>query len=151
MVAGILEQIIAAKREEVARRRSEAPRAVLEERIEGLPVPLNLSGALMGDEIRLIAEVKKSSPSRGLLRADFDPPAIARAYAENGAAAVSVLTDDPFQGRLEHLSAVREAVGPLGTPVLRKDFIIDHYQVYESRAWGADAISSSWPPWSRRC
>jgi indole-3-glycerol phosphate synthase len=140
VAASILEQIITAKREEISRRQSETPRAALEERIEGRPTPLNLSGALMGDGVRLIAEVKKSSPSRGLLRADFDPAAIARAYAENGAAAISVLTDDHFQGRLEHLPAVRDAVAGLGTPVLRKDFIIDPYQVFESRAWGADAI-----------
>ena len=95
----------------------------------------------MGDEVRLIAEVKRASPSRGMLRRHLDPVALARTYAENGAAAVSVLTEGPhFQGSLEHLWEVKEALTPYRTPVLRKDFIFDSYQVYESRAYGADAI-----------
>ena len=89
----------------------------------------------------LIAEVKKASPSKGLLRPDFDPTALAEAYATNGAAAVSVLTDaDYFQGSVQHLAEVRRALTPHGIPVLRKEFIVDPYQVYEARAYGADAI-----------
>ena len=136
----ILDEIIAAKQAYLTHWKLAVPQAQLEERIKRLPVPLHFSGALMGKEMRLIAEVKKASPSKGLLRADFDPPAIAAAYARNGAAAISVLTDAHFQGQLEHLAKVQETVRPQGTPVLRKDFIIDPYQVYESRAWGADAI-----------
>ena len=136
-MATILDSIVAVKREEVAHRKAETPQAELERRIASRPVPLNLSGALWGDDVRLIAEVKKASPSKGLLRADFDPQALARTYEANGAAAVSVLTDRHFQGTVEHLSAVKSAVG---IPVLRKDFVTDPYQVYEARAYGADAL-----------
>ena len=137
-MATILDSIVAVKQDEVARRKVETPQAELERRIAAtLPVPLNLSGALWGDDVRLIAEVKKASPSKGLLRADFDPEALAQSYEANGAAAVSVLTDRHFQGTVEHLSAVKQTVN---IPVLRKDFVTDPYQVYEARAYGADAL-----------
>ena len=140
-MATILDSIVETKRLEVERRKIEAPLASLEERTRALPLPLNLSGALMGDGTRLIAEAKKASPSRGLLRDDYDPAALARAYADNGAAAVSVLTEkDNFQGSLEHMEAVKKVLQPLGIPVLRKDFIFDPYQVHEARAHGADAL-----------
>ena len=116
------------------------PLQALDERVASQHPPLNLSGALLGERVRLIAEVKKASPSRGLLSPDFDPVRLARTYVENGAAAVSVLTDPRFQGTLEHLTAVKAELASTGAPVLRKDFIFDPYQVYEARAHGADAI-----------
>jgi indole-3-glycerol phosphate synthase len=136
----ILEQIVAAKKVEVEVQRQLVPLSDLEEQVKTKPMPLNLSGALMGDRVRLIAEVKKASPSRGLLVQNFDPVALATAYVNNGAAAVSVLTDPRFQGTLEHLEAVKKAVADHRTPVLRKDFIFDPYQVYEARARCADAL-----------
>ena len=139
----ILRKIVAVKRGEVERQKALVPVSELKRRIESPdhPPALNMAGALMGDDVRVIAEVKKASPTKGLLRADFEPVALARAYADNGAAAVSVLTDERhFQGSIEHLSAVRNEVGAQGIPVLRKEFIFDDYQVYEARAAGADAI-----------
>ena len=98
-------------------------------------------GALFGDSVRIIAEVKKASPSKGLLRPDFDPQSLAQTYADNGAAAISVLTNaDHFQGSIEHLSDVHAIANPRKIPVLRKEFIFDEYQIYEARAFGADAI-----------
>lgn len=139
-MATILDDIVAAKRGELKRQRSLASLEELERRIADQPRPLNLSGALLGERVRLIAEVKKASPSKGLLLADFDPAALARTYADNGSAAISVLTDPRFQGTLEHMEEVKQTVLPTGTPVLRKDFVFDPYQVYEARAHGADAI-----------
>lgn len=137
----ILDQILVTKRRELELRHREESLAALEQRANATALPLNFSGALLGPDVRLIAEVKKASPSRGLLRAEFDPAALARTYAENGAAAISVLTEvEHFQGSLEHLSQVKSAVSQSGTPVLRKDFIFDPYQVFEARAHGADAI-----------
>jgi indole-3-glycerol phosphate synthase len=136
----ILDKILAAKRTEVARHRREEPIAEIEARAKSTPFPLNLSGALWGDKVRLVAEVKKASPSKGLLAPSYDPVATATTYAENGAAAISVLTEvDHFQGSLQHLSAVKAVVGPLGIPALRKDFLFDPYQLFEARANGADA------------
>jgi indole-3-glycerol phosphate synthase len=139
-MATILDDIVAAKREELEQGKSEVPLETLEQRISTQPRPLNFSGALLGDQVRLIAEIKKASPSRGLLSPDFDPVALADTYAENGAAAISVLTDPRFQGTLDHLASVKEVVQARGIPVLRKDFLFDPYQVYEARAHGADAV-----------
>ncbi len=137
----ILDQIIDVKRVELERRQREEPLAALEGRIAGLPAPLNFSGCIWGPGVRLIAEAKKASPSRGLLIADYDPAALAAIYARNGATAISVLTEvEHFQGSLEHLRQVASAVHGKGLPVLRKDFLFDPYQVYEARAYGADAI-----------
>ena len=137
----ILQEIVAAKREEVERLKVEMPLSQLEARIGDQPRAMNLAAALRGESLRIIAEVKKFSPTRGLLRADFDPVALANSYADNGAAAISVLTNvDHFQGSIHDLEAVRDSVRWRGIPVLRKDFIFDPYQVYESRAYGADAI-----------
>ena len=136
----ILDDIVAAKSQELEAQKWDMPLEVLEESIEGLPPPISFSRALVGEKVRLIAEVKKASPSRGLLAPDFDPVLLATIYAQNGAAAISVLTDPRFQGTLEHLSSVKQAVLPVGTPALRKDFVFDPYQVYEARACGADAV-----------
>jgi indole-3-glycerol phosphate synthase len=135
----ILEKIVEVKRGEVAARKALRSRAALEEMIAGRP-PVRDFKAALGAETgcAIIAEVKRRSPSRGLLRADFDPVRIAREYESRGAAAVSVLTDETFFGGCDaDLSAVKSAVS---LPVLRKEFIIDPYQVYETRAIGADAI-----------
>ena len=133
----ILDDIVAHKREEVAVRRRATPLAALRERPlyreprRGFAAAVQRPGAI-------IAEVKKASPSKGVIRADFDPVEIARAYAAHGAAALSVLTDERFfQGRLEFLSMIRHAVPQ---PLLEKDFVIDAYQIAEARAYGADAI-----------
>ena len=136
----ILHQIVAAKRSELAAARQSAPQDALERAAAHQPRPLNLSGALIGGGIRLIAEVKKASPSRGLLAPDFDPVRLAQTYTANGAAAVSCLTDPRFQGELAHLAAIKRSGAAGRAPVLRKDFIFDPYQVYEARAAGADGL-----------
>ncbi|MFB3092364.1 MAG: indole-3-glycerol phosphate synthase TrpC [Dehalococcoidia bacterium] len=136
----ILEEIVQAKKAELREQKGKVSFESLEEGVKSLPIPLNLSGALLGDRVRLIAEVKKASPSRGLLAPNFDPVALASTYVNNGAAAISVLTDPRFQGTLEHLKAVKKAIEPQSVPILRKDFIFDPYQVYETRACGADAL-----------
>ena len=137
----ILEKIVAVKRIDLARAKEEMPQTELEKRVSVQLSPHSLSNALQLEGVALIAEVKKASPSRGLLAPDFDPVALAHTYANNGAAAVSVLTETPhFQGKLEFLSAIKEALGVSCPPLLRKDFIFDEYQVWEARAWGADAI-----------
>lgn len=136
----ILDDIVAAKRRELRLQKAVVPLEALRERARTQARPLNLSGALLGGGIRLIAEVKKASPSRGLLCPDFDPVRLANIYASNGAAAISVLTDLRFQGELDHLVQLKKSGASRRAPVLRKDFIFDPYQVYEARAAGADAI-----------
>ena len=135
----VLDEIVAEKRKEIDLARRARPLESLLERLSAAPPVRDFAGALKaGTGMRVIAEVKKASPSVGLIRADFDPVAIARTYAEHGAACISVLTDGPFfQGSLEDLIAVRQAVS---IPVLRKDFMLDRYQVLEARVAGADCI-----------
>jgi len=134
----MLDKIIAQKREEVEQRKKVAVTTYLQERITCQKPPLDLAPALKGDNIRLIAEVKRASPSRGMLSPNFNPIKLAQTYAEGGAAAISVLTEENyFMGSIQHLAAIKEVVG---LPLLRKDFILDPYQVYESRAYGADAL-----------
>lgn len=137
----ILKKIVEVKRIEVERLKVEAPISQLEARIAKQDKPLNFGAALVGDSVRIIAEIKKASPSKGELRADFDPASLATIYAENGAAAISVLTNaDHFQGSIEHLEIAQSVVHSRSIPVLRKEFIFDPYQVYEARAFGADAF-----------
>ena len=140
-MANILERIIADKRQEVKRRQSQKSLDQLEEQARSMPKCRNFYKVVTKPNprgINVIAEVKKASPSAGLIREDFDPVAIAQTYQECGADAISVLTDEKyFQGRLEYIEQIKQAVD---LPILRKDFIIDIWQVYESRAAGADAI-----------
>jgi indole-3-glycerol phosphate synthase len=135
----ILDKIVATKRLEIDQTKSARPEAELRARLADAPPVRDFFTPLaVGGPIKLIAEVKKASPSAGVIRADFDPVAIAKTFEAHGATCVSVLTDEQyFQGRLEYLTQIRAAVG---LPVLRKDFILDTYQLLEARAAGADAV-----------
>ncbi|MBI5957797.1 MAG: indole-3-glycerol phosphate synthase TrpC [Chloroflexi bacterium] len=134
----VLDRILDHKVEEIAARRAAAPLSEVVSSAEAAPPARDMIAALRRDTVALIAEVKHASPSKGVLIENFDPVVLGRIYAANGAAAISVLTDEAFfQGHLDHLAAVRAAVD---VPVLRKDFVIDPYQIYEARAAGADAV-----------
>ena len=141
-MANILDRILAIKVQEIAAARRVMSETALLRQIEAADKPRDFVGAMRAKidagDAAVIAEIKKASPSKGVLRADFDPPAIAESYASGGAACLSVLTDRQFfQGAPEYLQAARDASG---LPALRKDFIVAPYQVYESRAMGADCI-----------
>jgi indole-3-glycerol phosphate synthase len=135
----ILNKIVQAKQAEVARKKHERPLATLQVDIDRAERPRNFALALEAEQqIRVIAEIKKASPSKGLLCPNFNPVELAKSYRAGGASAISVLTDEAFfQGDLKFISAIRAEVE---LPLLRKDFIIDSYQIYESRAAQADAI-----------
>jgi len=137
----ILEEIVAANQAELESRKHRVPLAELQRLASQQPPPLDFASALRGNGIKLIAEVKKASPSKGVIRPDFDPVQIACTYAGNGASAISVLTETKhFQGSLEHLRKIGNALGNKRPPLLRKDFLYDPYQIYESRAYGADSL-----------
>jgi len=137
----ILGQIVADNLGGLEARKRSFPLKELQKVASEQPVPLDFASALSGNPIHLIAEIKKTSPSRSVIRSDFNPTEIAQTYASSGASAISVLTEARyFHGSLNHLRDIRNALGNKRLPLLRKDFLHDPYQVYESRAYGADSL-----------
>lgn len=137
----ILDEIVAHNRQELESRQRSLPLAEVRRLAREQPPALDFAAALQGDRVRLIAEVKRASPSKGVIRPDADPVEIAKTYASNGASAISVLTEGKhFNGSLQDLRAIRDALGEKRVPLLRKDFLFDPYHIYESRAYGADAL-----------
>ena len=138
MPAAILDEIVLHKKKDVEHKKKKVKLDELKEKIAQRKKPLDFSAVIKGNKIRLIAEVKKASPSRGILCQDFKPVEMAAIYAESGASAISVLTESKhFMGDLKYLDRIRKKVN---IPLLRKDFIFDEYQIYESAASGADAV-----------
>jgi len=140
----ILEEIVQSKRESLRQRKREMPLRELKRRCADMTYKtLDLASALRGNDIKLIAEVKKASPSKGVINANIDPVKLALTYAANGASAISILTEEKyFKGSIDYLEAIRNSFDAkrIRVPLLRKDFIFDPYQIYESRACGADAL-----------
>jgi len=137
----ILDEIVAHNRHELENRQRGFPLAEVRRAALEQPPALDFAAALQGDQVRLIAEVKRASPSKGVIRPDLDPVEIAKVYASNGASAISVLTETKhFHGSLQCLRGIRDALGEKRVPLLRKDFLFDPYHIYESRAYGADAL-----------
>lgn len=137
----ILDQIVKDKQVELEATKQKVSLARLQEIVEKQSPPLDFTSAIRSSDIGLIAEVKKASPSRGVIRPRFDPVTIARTYANNGVSAISVLTETKyFQGKLVYVNDIKKALGEKCVPLLRKDFLTDSYQIYESRAYGADSL-----------
>lgn len=137
----ILEKIVADTRKHLPEVKREVPLKELEQRIAAHNSPLDFAAALRGNGVKIIAEIKRASPSRGSIRPDLDAVQTALCYARNGASAISVLTEPfYFKGSLDDLAAVRDALHDYSIPLLRKDFLFDPYQVYQARAYGADCI-----------
>ncbi len=137
----ILDRIVADNKQELEARKVKLPLEKLREMAQEQSLPLDFAAALHGEKIKLIAEVKRASPSKGIISQDFKPVQVAMAYADNGVSAISVLTESRyFQGSLDYLRDIRKALKKKPLPLLRKDFITDPYQVYEARAYGADAL-----------
>jgi len=137
----ILSQIVSDNLLELEARKRHFPLEELQEAAQEQPLPLDFASALCGDRVQLIAEVKKASPSKGVIRPGFNPVEVAQTYAVNGASAISVLTEAKhFQGSIHHLKIIRNALGDRRLPLLRKDFLHDSYHIYESRAYSADSL-----------
>lgn len=139
MLSGILERILSAKKKEVARKKLQFPLEMLRSQLNKVELPRDFRSSISNKgKINIIAEIKRRSPSAGILRRDLDPVQLAKLYEENGASAISVLIDrDFFGGSLEDLMNVKKSTS---LPLLAKEFILDEYQIFEARVWGADAI-----------